>query len=357
MAQIHIHFDSANEKLEDVIKAIQLPPQMFPLIKWIPLPPDDRDERWIAEQKTRAEAVGGVDQVKVTGAVGRTTTNEEMSQEVLKTHTTEPALTPMDGDRERGKAGPGHRRRTDKQIAEDEVFFAQVRARGHAAIEKMDKGVEQQTTSTQDPRNDLANEPLVDNSDAQTAELEAAQDAVDEAAESAANRGANRGAEPALDDLRRVIGEYQKKFGMEQAARRVKEMLGVPLFEVPSKDIGAMVHKVAAALEHDKKEDAKFAPVQTKSGVVQAAEPSSPKTATKEEVNAAFNDYAQKFDGSLDPNLMLKTREDVPRIFERLFGVGKRSFKDVEKTPENLGRILAAVRAEIDKNTFGRTPK
>lgn len=288
-----------------------------------------------------------------------------------------PTLTAMDGDRKRGEPGAGHRRRTNKEIAEDQLYFDSLKVPGHVAVAAMEEGVERtvkpmrffyhpESDSLEKAEEHPGSDGLLEEIDqAKYEEIEArqkkqkaaissggervdpadAQDAADEAAESAANRGA----EPMLDDLRRAIGLYQKKFGMEQAARRTKEMLGMPLFEVPSKDIGLMVHRVMAAYEKD---GAKFTPVETKT------EPTPPVTATKDEVNAVFTAYAEKYDGKgLEADKWLNTQADIPRVFERLFGKGKASFKTVEKTPENLGRILEAVRAELEKNTFGRTPK
>lgn len=280
------------------------------------------------------------------------------------------ALTAMDGDRKRGEPGAGHRRRTNKEIEEDKRYFDSLKVPGHAAVAAMEQGVEGQSApdptsastvgssvktaeTTVSAKTGVIEQSASISSGEERVGPDDAQDAADEAAESEKNRGA----EPTLDDLRRVVGDYQKKFGMAQAATRTKEILGMSLLEVPSKDIPVMIHKIAAALEHDKPEGAKFTPVQTQSGVVQQVTIAAPKTATRDEVNAALNDYATRYDGSLDPKQMPITREDVPRILERLFGAGKKSFNDFEKSPENLGRVLAAVRAEIEKNTFGRTPK
>lgn len=282
------------------------------------------------------------------------------------------AYGPFDGDRKRGEPGAGHRRRTNAEIAEDKLYFDSLNVPGHVAVAAMENGVHPEGQSAPDPTS-----ASTAGGSAKTVETtvsakiwtieqstsissgeervgpDDAQDAADEAAESAKSRGA----EPTLDDLRRAVGAYQQKFGMAQASVRVKDILGMPLFEVPSKDFGVMIHKVMAAVEHDQKDGTKFTPVQTQSGVVQQATIVLPKIATRDEVNAALNDYATRYDGSLDPKQMPVTREDVPRLLERLFGAGKKSFNDFEKSPENLGRVLAAVRAEIEKNTFGRTPK
>ncbi len=287
----------------------------------------------------------------------------------------EPSLSAMDGDRKRGEPGAGHRRRTNAQIAEDEVYFKQ---RGHAAVATMELGAEPPETRTQtsDPlssRSDAATtqsssesagESQISSGEARTNPDDDAQDAADEAAESAAHRGDA----PTLDDLRKVIGEYQKKFGMAQAAAKTLEYTGCPIFEVPSKDIPLVIARWQAAIEHDKAgEAAKFTPVRTESGVVQSSPiiegknytqaHAIPVVATREQVNAAINDYATKFDGSLEPAKMVNTKTDIPKLMERLFGAGKNNFNAIERTPENYGRVIAAIQAEIGNNTFGRTAR
>jgi hypothetical protein len=272
-------------------------------------------------------------------------------------------LGPMDGDRKRGEAGPGHRRRTNKQIEEDEAYFKQ---RGHDAIATMESGVEDPKTraptsdplsqgsvsSTTKPSNESASESLISSGDDRTNPEDDTQDAADEAAETASHKGG----EPTLDDLRQVIGLYQKKFGMAQAAAKMTEYIGCSIFEVPSKDIPLVIARWQAAIEHDKKEDgAKFSPVA--SGVDQTTHAKKVTIATREEVNAAINDYATKFDGSLEPAKMVHTKTDIPKLMERLFGAGKNNFNAIERTPENYGRVIAAIQAEINKNTFGRAAK
>ncbi len=270
------------------------------------------------------------------------------------------ALSAMDGDRKRGEPGAGHRRRTNAQIAEDEAWFKQ---RGHAAVATMDLGTEApetraQTADPSSPKSDSAttqpsqefiSESLISSGAARGNPEDDAQDAADEAAESASHRRS----EATLDDLRKVIGEYQKKFGMAQAAAKTLEYTGYPIFEVPSKDIPLVIARWQAAIEHDKPNDAKFTPIKTESGVVQG----TPAPATREQVNAAINDYATKFDGSLNPVEMVITKTDIPRLMERLFGAGKNNFNAIERTPDNYGRVIAAIRAEIGKNTFGRVSK
>jgi hypothetical protein len=288
----------------------------------------------------------------------------------------EPLLSPMDGDRKRGEAGPGHRRRTNAQIAEDEVYF---KRRGNAAVTAMELGTEspearaptdnpfspKSDAATTQPSSESVNASAISSGN-ERVNPDDEQDAADEAAESAARKGSESTLDDlrqviglyqkkTLDDLRQVIGLYQKKFGMAQAAAKSLEYNGMPIFEVPSKDIPLIIARWQAAIEHDKKEDgAKFTPVKTESGVVQG----TPSTATREEVNIVIESYANTFDekGS-DSSKWVATKADIPKIMERLFGVGKNNFNAIERSPENYGRVKAAIQAEINKNTFGRTAK
>ena len=335
--------------------------------------------------------------VIVTGVAGRPATAAELNrhQQILMANT--PTFGPMDGDRKRGEPGAGHRRRTNAQIAEDEVYFKQ---RGHAAVATMELGTEKSSqgryeitgqsgveavtlglpsdpsspksaAATTQPSNESVSESLISSGGDRANPEDDAQDAADEAAESASHRGS----EATLDDLRKVIGEYQKKFGMAQAAAKSLEYNGgQPIFEVPSKDIPLTIMRWKAAIEHDKPgEAAKFTPVKPSEdrkfiheSTAKGFNPESgnPVTvvhtqqiATREQVNAAINDYATKFDGSLEQAKMVNTKTDIPKLMERLFGAGKNNFNAIERTPENYGRVITAIQAEISKNTFGRTPK
>lgn len=272
--------------------------------------------------------------------------------------TTEPSIGEMDGNRKRGEAAPGPdgkpgKRRTNKQIAEDEAYFAQLKIRGAAALAAMEKGVEKIGTDAQlehvGPENLGVVDSLISTGEPRIDPEEAAQDAADEAAESAERKA------PKLEDLKRVVGDYQKKYGMAQAARRIPEILGGPVLEVAPKDIGMKMHAVAAAIEHDGVQTGKFSPMDMLTEPEKALE-EKPPTATSDEFNAAVSDYAMKFDGTADATKWTNTRADIHTVFERLFGPGKVNFRMVDKTPENLGRALAAVRAEIANNTFGRKP-
>jgi hypothetical protein len=256
-------------------------------------------------------------------------------------------MTDMDGDRKRGEAGPGHRRRTNKQIAEDDVYFAAQKARADAAIAEMEKGVDVKLSAT-----DAAaiNGTLVTNTSAiSTGEPrvnpeDEAQDAADEAAESEAAKT------PDLthEDLRAAIGRFTKTHGIVVAQKRVPELLGCPVIEFPTNRIADAIAVIdAEAAKPPEKAEQKFTPVDT-------AKPH----AQKEDVEEAMRVYARKYDGTDDPKLMVFTAQDVPAILTKVFGPTVKVPKQIEpKTPENYGKALAAINDAINSNPFGRTPK
>ena len=263
------------------------------------------------------------------------------------------ALGPHDADgRKRGEPSKGRQRRTREQVEED-ARYAEQQERAKSAIAAMDKGVEQPSIVMHTGPEISTGQPRVD-------PAEAAQDAADEAADSARHKST----EPTLDDLRAAIGDYTRKFGMAQAARRTPELLGQPLFEVPTRDIPAMVLKIRTAIEHDKPDPVGGAGGVMGSGsaVVNARTsildetPTAP-IATQEQYNAEVLRYMRTFDATDDQEKAVLTRTDLPIILERTFGSGKNSFRVIDKTPQNRALALAAIRAEIERNTFGRTPK
>ena len=254
------------------------------------------------------------------------------TKEVAVTVDIEP-LGPMDGDRKRGEAGAGHRRRTNAQIAEDDRYFAAQKARADAALAEADKGVVFEAPT----------EPLAISTGEERIDP---QDAADEAKESAAAHpeGAT------LDDLRRAVGEYQKKHGMAMAQRRVPEIIGCPIIEVAAPEITGAIAKVRAAMESDHLEQAKFTPVDTSKPVEEVL-------ASKADVQEAIKAYARKYDGTAVPAKMNHTGADIPRILAKLFGPNVTMPSAIPVTPLNYGKALTAINAELTKSSFGRSAK
>lgn len=102
--------------------------------------------------------------------------------------------------RERGKPAPGRARRTKEEIAEDDAADAaeENEAKLNAGSFQPDQNISASPEDRVDPENSA----------------DAAQDEADEAAEAEASAGPIT-----LDDIRKVVGEYQRDFGMDAATK------------------------------------------------------------------------------------------------------------------------------------------
>lgn len=258
-------------------------------------------------------------------------------------------LSDMDGDRKRGEAAPGHRRRTNVQIESDRLWMEQ-KARGHAALAEMDKGVHAENAKV----------IVIDTlsaaiAAAETDVFDAAQDEADEAAETAARPATDK---PTIEDLRAAVARYSAKAGPAATVNDIRRILGCPMIEVPADKIGEAIAKMDLAtagfgvVTPNSPVDDK--PVETESlfGGAPAAAP----TATPAEVIDAIKAYARRYDGQdTDQDKMVFTKQDLPKVFGETFGptvTGMGSLPD--KTPETLGKALAAIKAATESNRFGR---
>ena len=243
------------------------------------------------------------------------------------------AVTAMDGDRERGKAGPGHRRRTDKQIAEDTAYFASL----PASV----------------PLAPGADAPLISTGE----ERISPEDAADEAAETAA-RATDK---PTLETLRAAVGRYTETFGAKASIENIRAIIGKPMIEVAEEELPAAIARVEAATRGETitvTTLTETAPVpESVFGDALADKPTEPVHATKADVIEAFAAYGKKYDGVSDPKLMTITREDLPKVLEGVFGAGATTVAKIPQTPEGFGKAMMAVYAAVRDNPFGRTPK
>ena len=179
-----------------------------------------------------------------------------------------PVLTLMDGDRKRGEAGPGHRRRTNAQIEEDKLYFAQVEAAkadaaraasgvppvtfktfddGKHALATMDAGVETHPDQMKIPGVDIdlsgGRASFTISTDAERVNP---QDEADEAAETAARPKSD--GEPTLEDLRAAYARYAAKFGAPAAIKDIRTILGCGVSAVPPDKIAEGIAKIDAAI-------------------------------------------------------------------------------------------------------------
>jgi hypothetical protein len=230
----------------------------------------------------------------------------------------------MDGARERGRAGPGHRRRTNAQIEADDAYFAAapVQPPAPGSAELLEQLWSDGEISTGEERINP-------------------EDAADEAAETAARAGDK----PTIEDLRAAVGRYTEKFGAKASINNIRTIVGMPIIEVPEKEIGAAIARVEAAI------DGHAAPEQAKPADL----PTEPVHATKVDVVEAIMAYGKKYDGvSDDPKKMPCTTEDMPKIFVATFGAGVVGLKTAPQTPEGFGKAMTAVYEAVRDNPFKR---
>ena len=273
----------------------------------------------------------------------------------------ETPLSDMDGERKRGEAAPGHRRRTNAQIKDDELWLAQ-KERAEAALRRMDAGVV-------DPENiemkikgvniDTSGGGASFTSAIATGEERVnPEDAADEAAETAARPDGP----PTLEDLRAAVAEYIEKFGHAASVKNMRTIIGCAVAECPVAEIPNAIAKVKLAISGS----TVVTPVDPATGGASAegeslfgGEPAAPVTATAADVVAAIKAYARLYDGQdTDQDAMACTKEDLPKVFAEQFGKGVTGLGSLpDKKPETLGKILVAIKAATEKNTFGRAAK
>ena len=85
----------------------------------------------------------------------------------------------------------------------------------------------------------------------------------------------------------------------------------------------------------------------------------SPQIATKADFVTAFQNYGLKYDGEKDdPTKMVFTKEDITKIFSQVFGEKVTSLASMPgQTPENFGKLVAAIERATAENPFRRAVK
>lgn len=267
----------------------------------------------------------------------------------------EPASADID-TRLVGEPADGNKRRNSEQKAEDDEFEALAGRKGitldqlNGAIKQAGRAeariqLEAQPDAVADakPAISTGEERVGPEDDAATQ----AQDKADEQAEAAARSDGSL----THDDLRRAVGAYQKAHGMAAAVRAVAPdgFIGCTIDKVPTEKLAEMIAKVEAATAEA---PAKVEPAKTEE---KAVEPEA-KPATRDDLLGAMKAYARKYDGTdSDPAKMTATMSDMPKIFQHVFGPGIE--KQSQVPDPRLGEAVAAVRAAIDENPFGRDAK
>ena len=274
-----------------------------------------------------------------------------------------PLLTEMDGDRKRGDHSPGRKRRTAAEVEEDRLYFSsKVRAASgsaapvHPEILAMVQGPIAEPVAAEELQSGVEAVTLgVSTGEERVNPEDAEQDAADEAAETA-QRPAGP---PTLEDLRATVALYIDKFGHAASVKNMKTIIGCAVADCPVEEISNAIAKVKMALSGS----TVITPVDPSTGKANEPETAEmfpePVTASPAEVVEAIKAYARKFDGTdTDQDAMVVTKEDLPKVFSATFGKGVTGMGSLpDKKPETLGKILAAIKAATELNTFGRTAK
>lgn len=247
----------------------------------------------------------------------------------------EPSVQAAVAKRERGKPSPGRARRTKEEIAEDDEAerVAAIYAAGGGVTDQNSANKELAIVEGHDPR------PAISTGEERVDPAAAAQDAADEAAETASSDGA-----PTLNDLRRLMGDVQRKHGMATATR-IPFLLGKPIAEITDAELPEAIAKVQTLLDGDTPAAAQAVTTAT----VAAGAEQAP-VATKEDLIAAMLEYADFADGTREQAKMKWTMVDVPVVFDKLFGVQKLS----EVPASGYGLAVAGIREMLAKDPFNR---
>lgn len=245
------------------------------------------------------------------------------------------AAPPQDTNAKRvpGQPAPGRKRRTKEEMEEDYAYLKRHGSMPAGAEATFAQAGPSPAISTGAERIDPAT---------------AAQDEADEAAETAM-RATDK---PTMEDLQRAVAKWIEKIGSTAVIKDLRSIIGCAMIELPEAEIGAAIGRVEAAIG-----GSTVLGVPNLNGQPPAPEEAeiieTPK-ADKDDVVTALKAYGQRYDGSVDTNAMPITKEDMPKLFGEIFGVGVTGIGSMPKTTEAYGRITAAIAAATRDNPFRR---
>ena len=140
------------------------------------------------------------------------------------------------------------------------------------------------------------------------------------------------------DDLRAVVGEFTKVYGIAKAQKMIPVILGCAIVEVPQDKIQEAIDKIRVEIS-----DVEDEPEDNDEGVTFASEA---------DVREAMMAYAKKYDGS--DAKMTNTLVDGPKILAREFGDTVTAIRLIPNDPKFYGRALDAINNAINFNPFMR---
>jgi hypothetical protein len=254
-----------------------------------------------------------------------------------------------------GQPGPGGKRRTKAEMAEDTAYLEALDAAAKGAVFVTNTP---RVGEPNDPRREQEGIPIQAGEDFDLtrdapvfdATIDA-QDAADEAAE--AELSASRPPDPepddvneqtgelTLEDLRREIGLYVKKHGMAKASANNPAIIEGPMLEVTDFERAIGRVKLATAASDGLLHEADAKP-----------------HATKDDLMEAVMAYAAKYEGvGVKPASGGPTAVDLADVMRKTFPGTSGALSEIPATPEGYGKALGAVNAAITGNPYKREVK
>lgn len=225
------------------------------------------------------------------------------------------------GKRERGKPGEGRKRRTNAEIAEDEAADAAGPAEPAANISTGGERVDPDDVVKQD-----------------------------EADEKAETDAARTNGELTLDDVRKAVGDYTRKFGFTASRTDTREILGCALADLPEtrEAYRTAVDDLNGAIDENP-----FGRTVAKADGEpgKAKEPEAKKTATRDDLGAAIKAYMDKFGEAA-------AGEDAPKIFgaAKLGKEPEGGWRRSTVPEDKLGEATEYWTNAVEVNPFERKP-
>ena len=137
------------------------------------------------------------------------------------------------------------------------------------------------------------------------------------------------------DDLRAVVGEFTKVYGIAKAQKMIPVILSCAIVEVPEEGIQEAIDKFRAEIadvEDEPEDNVTFA--------------------NEADVREALMAYAKKYDG--DDAKLTNTLADGPKILTEEFGPEVTAIRLIPKDPKFYGRALNAINNAINLNPYKR---
>lgn len=142
------------------------------------------------------------------------------------------------------------------------------------------------------------------------------------------------------DDVRAAVGAYTKKFGIVAAQKRIPEIIGCAIADVPDDEhsLRRAIFQIEEAMIDDENPMFDDGPVEPE--------------VTEQDVREAMMLYAKKYDGT--DTKMPNTLIDGADILKRTFGPTVMALRLIPKDPASLKKAYTAIHDAIENNPYNR---